>query len=396
MISWPVRKLGDFLRIKHGYAFKSAFFSNRGNFIVLTPGNFREEGGLKSQGEKEKFYSSVPPADYVLKSGEMLVVMTDLTQEARILGSPAIVPKDGFYLHNQRLGKVTNLDEDHLDKKYLYHLLNWHLVREQLKATATGATVKHTAPDRIYAVETPIPPLDMQKRIASILSAYDDLIENNMRRIAILEEMARRLYEEWFVHFRFPGHEAADVNPENWKDGSFKDVIKLQRGFDLPKKERMDGEFPVFAATGKHGQHCEAKVKGPGIVTGRSGSLGSVSYIHEDFWPLNTTLWGKEYPIGSVPYAFFFLTNIDLKGFNSGAAVPTLNRNDLHDLPTKLPPHSLLETFDTHAQPMFDMKFKLERKNENLRAQRDLLLPKLITGEIDVSKAEEVVGGEAA
>lgn len=200
--------------------------------------------------------------------------------------------------------------------------------------------------------------------------------------------MARRLYEEWFVQFRFPGHEEAEFEdglPKGWKEGTLQDVITLQRGFDLPAKQREPGDHPVFAATGLHGTHVEAKVQGPGVVTGRSGSLGTVTYIEQDFWPLNTTLWGKQYPLGSVLFAFFLLSSIDLKGFNAGAAVPTLNRNDIHKLPVLLPPKQVLRQFDDAVQPMFGLKRNLQRKNANLRAQRDLLLPKLISGEIDVS-----------
>jgi type I restriction enzyme S subunit len=109
------------------------------------------------------------------------------------------------FLHNQRLGKIVNLDEANLDRGFLYYLFNSAKVRDQIKATATGATVKHTAPERIYAVEIELPSLPIQRKIAAILSAYDDLIDNHTRRIAILEEMAQSLYREWFVHFRFPG-----------------------------------------------------------------------------------------------------------------------------------------------------------------------------------------------
>ena len=242
-----------------------------------------------------------------------------------------------------------------------------------------------------------------QRRIAAILSPYDDLIENNTRRIAILEEMARRLYEEWFVRFRFPGHEGVKMVeseigpvPEGWNVGRLEDVLILQRGFDLPKKHRELGPYPVFASTGKHGNHSEPKVRAPGVVTGRSGSLGTVVYVATDFWPLNTTLWVREFRVGSPLFAFFLLQSLDLAGYNSGAAVPTLNRNDIHGLPLAIPPESILGEFDNLVQPVFDLKDRLVRMNTNLRAQRDLLLPKLISGEIDVSEVGEPVMEAAA
>ena len=112
-------------------------------------------------------------------------------------------------------------------------------------------------------------------------------------------------------------------------------------------------------------------------------------YVEGDYWPLNTTLWVKEFKVGSPLYAFYLLSSIDLAGFNSGAAVPTLNRNDVHGLPVLKPTTEILTVFDDAVGPMMKLKLRLERKNANLRATRDLLLPKLISGELDVSHLPE-------
>lgn len=112
-------------------------------------------------------------------------------------------------------------------------------------------------------------------------------------------------------------------------------------------------------------------------------------YVERDFWPLNTTLWVKEFKVGSPLYAFYVLQSIDLVGFNSGAAVPTLNRNDVHGLPVFKPASDVLLHFDATAGPMLALKLRLEQKNANLRTTRDLLLPKLISGELDVSTLPE-------
>jgi len=264
-------------------------------------------------------------------------------------------------------------------------------VRSQIKGSATGATVRHTSPSRIYEVHVELPPLSTQRKIASILSAYDDLIENNTRRIAILEEMAQTIYREWFVNFRFPGHENVKLVdsplgqiPEGWEVGTLEDILVLQRGFDLPIKKRVAGDVAVFASTGVTGFHNEAKVRGPGVLTGRSGSLGTVSYVHEDSWPLNTTLWVKEFNWGTPRFAFFVLSGIDFETFNSGAAVPSLNRNNVHGLPMVLPPSEVIESFEEMASDLFDQAKLLRKKNTNLRTTRDLLLPKLISGRLDV------------
>ena len=261
---------------------------------------------------------------------------------------------------------------------------------------SAAAAVPGVNRNDLHRIPVRCPTPSLQRRIAATLSAYDDLIENNTRRIAILEEMARRIYEEWFVRFRFPGHEHtrmvdSDLGPvpEGWDVVRLDDVLVLQRGFDLPKQDRTDGPFPIISATGGSATHHECRVKGPGVVTGRSGSLGTVTYVESDFWPLNTTLWIKKFVVGSPLFSFYLLNTIDLAGFNSGAAVPTLNRNDLHGLPVLRPTPDVLAQFDEVAPPMMKLKRRLELMSENLRTTRDLLLPKLISGELDVSDLPE-------
>lgn len=279
--------------------------------------------------------------------------------------------------------------------RYVYYFLK----TLDLKRFNSGAGVPTLNRNDLDTLEITIHNVKTQRKIAAILSAYERLIENNTRRIKILEEMARSLYDEWFVKFRFPGYEQTKMVdselgliPEGWKVGRLDDALILQRGFDLPTKQRKEGNVPVYAATGIVGTHNEAKIKAPSIVTGRSGSLGTVIYIDEDFWALNTTLWVKQFRQVTPIYAFYLLSRLKLEQYNSGAAVPTLNRNDIHGLPVVIPSSAMLKKFDFHIQPLFNFKKNLTIKNENLRQTRDLLLPKLITGEIDVDNLD--VGNE--
>jgi type I restriction enzyme S subunit len=178
--------------------------------------------------------------------------------------------------------------------------------------------------------------------------------------------------------------------PEGWKVGRLEDVLVLQRGFDLPKGVRVEGSVPIVAATGITGFHNEAKAKGPGVVTGRSGTIGEVLYIQEDFWPLNTSLWVKEFPNSEPLYAYFLLSSLDLKQFNSGAAVPTLNRNDIHGVKVMVPPRNLQKLFQEITGTMFSQSRTLTLQTQNLRRTRDLLLPRLLSGQINVEAAEHV------
>jgi type I restriction enzyme S subunit len=218
---WAKRFIGELCEVKHGWAFKGEYFSEAGDFLLLTPGNFLEAGGIRLRENKEKFYAGDFPNEYLLNKNDLLVVMTDLVQSAPILGGSAWVPGDNRYLHNQRLGKVVNIKVDLVCKEFLYWIFNFDGYRSQVKGSASGATVRHTAPERIYKCKVHLPPIHIQKKIAAILSAYDDLIENNLKRIKLLEEMAQITYEEWFVRLKFPGHETTPIDsetglPEGW------------------------------------------------------------------------------------------------------------------------------------------------------------------------------------
>ena len=244
-------------------------------------------------------------------------------------------------------------------------------------------------------VVVPVPPQAEQRRIASILSAYDDLIEVNRRRIAVLETMARGLFEVWFVRFRFPGHEDCPVAvngdgplPPGWMRVQLHDMLVLQRGFDLPTSSRTDGPFPVVSASGVSGNHHQCKVHGPGVLTGRSGTIGQVHLIFEDHWPLNTTLYVKEFKLAGPAFALLLLRSLELGNSSTGSAVPTLNRNHIHGLPIIAPPADLMASFEQFAITNLRAADVLRKQSTTLAAARDLLLPRLISGELSVAAAE--------
>ena len=131
-----------------------------------------------------------------------------------------------------------------------------------------------------------------------------------------------------------------DLGMSDWSEVTLIDAIELQRGFDLPEKERVSGSFPIVASTSVVGFHNEARAEGPGVVIGRSGSIGGGQWIDEDYWPLNTTLWVKNFRGNDQRFVYFMLRNIDFARFNAGSGVPTLNRNHLASLIIQLPPLS--------------------------------------------------------
>ena len=282
-------------------------------------------------------------------------------------------------------------DRQRHDPYFVFYLMKMTVPKVKFLSSGTASGRENVSKSAFEGIEVKTPPLTIQRRIGSILRNYDELIENSQRRIRLLEAMARALYREGFVHFRFPGHEKhprvssplGDI-PKGWEVGSLDDVLVLQRGFDLPKADRVEGTVPIYAATGVTGFHNKAKVKAPGVVTGRSGTIGDVIYVQEDFWPLNTALWVKEFPKSEPLYAYHVLSALDLKQFNSGAAVPTLNRNDIHGFATMIPPRPLQKRFQEIAGAMLKQTRTLELQIQNLHRTRDLLLPRLLSGQVEL------------
>lgn len=310
-----------------------------------------------------------------------------LAREAPV-GNVAVIPEGHQYCLGQRTVLIRPIAEK-VYSDYLCYLLLTPELQGQLLGKAAGATVHHLNMKDIRALSIPnLPSLQVQKQAASVIKAYDDLIATNQRRIALLEDAARRLYREWFVQLRFPGHELVPVKdgvPQGWARDSLDKALFLQRGFDLPNGNRIAGEIPVYASTGINGFHNEAKATGPGVVTGRSGTLGMVHYVPTNFWPLNTSLWVKEFRRVSPLLAYFMLAELNLAQFNSGASVPTLDRKTAHQALVLLPPRETVEQFDALVQPMFDQIHALRSGNEATSKARDLLLPKLMSGQLDVS-----------
>lgn len=315
--------------------------------------------------------------EYLYKDPMLLVVARGVGGT----GDVKIAPPNAWVTN---LSIVLDLDNLKVNKQYLCYLLNRESLKDKLNSGAAQAQITI---DSLAKYRIQLPPLKQQKKNAEFIFNYDDLIENNRRRIQLLEESARLLYQEWFVHLRFPGHEQVSIIdgvPEGWSKEPLENLLILQRGFDLPVSKRVDGKVPIYASTGINGFHNVAKVNGPGVVTGRSGSLGTVMYVASDFWPLNTALWVKQFKKASPIFATFLLRAMKLEGYNGGAAVPTLNRNDVHKVDVLCPAENLMNEFELQVENIFKQVDKLKEYNEKLGQARDLLLPKLMSGELTV------------
>lgn len=297
-----------------------------------------------------------------------------------------ITEKENGWLTGSDCLKVC-LDKNLCYPKYIYYQLKSPFVGKWLEQISIGATMPSLNTGLLSGIELNLPPVDIQKGIAHRLEVYDDLIENNQKQIKLLEEAAQRLYKEWFVDLRFPGHETTpivDGVPEGWTATNINAVMTFHRGYDLTKSDMVPGEYPVVGSTSIIGYHDQYKINGPGIVTGRSGSLGEYQLIWEDFWPHNTSLYVSDMRGHHVLYLYSMLQTVDFSSLNNGGAIPTLNRNTLSNIDVIEAPEALQQEYVRIIMPYYQAIRNAQKKIHCLTEARDRLLPKLMSGEIEV------------
>jgi type I restriction enzyme S subunit len=196
----PFQKLGNWIDIKHGFAFKSQFFAEQGNYVLLTPGNFYEKGGYRDRGEKQKYFIGDVSDEFILNKGDLLIAMTE--QAAGLLGSPIIVPESGRFLHNQRLGLITYKENKKIHTKFLFHLFNTHDVRKQIHLSGSGVKVRHTSPKKVKEITVKIPDLAQQITISKKLDLLDSnskkLTELYRNRLIALQELKKSILQKAF------------------------------------------------------------------------------------------------------------------------------------------------------------------------------------------------------
>lgn len=409
-MKWTNYRLGDLIEIKHGYAFSGTYITQEDNGIVLvTPGNFRIGGGF--QEEKCKFFNGDVPEEYILRPGDLIVTMTDLSKNTDTLGYSALVPKSSrTYLHNQRIGLV-KMKTDCVDYKFLYWLMRTHTYQRTIANSATGATVKHTSPTKIYEYQFNAPEKNVQKKIAGILSAYDDLIENNQKQIRLLEEAAMRLYKEWFVNLQFPGYEntkIVDGVPEGWEKLYIEDVCQTVGGGTPSTKVPSyynNGTIPWVTPTDITRNDClilldtEKKITEEGLARSSAKMLPSETILMTSrasvgfFGISEQEVCTNQGFISCIPnnknLMMFLLLNLmsrkdEIRQKAGGATYLEINKSTFRKLIVIKPDDTLLNEFQSITYTILKRISALKKQSDLLKQARDKLLPKLMNGEIEV------------
>lgn len=291
------------------------------------------------------------------------------------------------------LGQRTVLIRPNVQKvnpQYLVYYLLSPKPQYELLGTANGATVAHVNLPAIRNLKIELPEKSVQDKIGTILVTYDDLIENNQKQIKLLEEAAQRLYKEWFVDLRFPGHEntkIVDGVPEGWHRGTIGQIAEFKRGRTITKAQVKGGNVPVIAGGLEPAYyHNVANTKAPVITISASGAnAGFVRLYGVDVFASDCSFvdsLGTE----SLFFVYEFLkeSKVSIDQLQKGSAQPHVYAKDINAMKITIPEKEYLERFDRYAKVYFNKIKTLQGQNERLKTARDLLLPKLMSGEVEV------------
>lgn len=408
--------LGDYIRIKHGFAFKGNFISPEDNGVVLvTPGNFAIGGGFKE--EKCKFFHAEYPDEYVLKPGDLIVTMTDLSKQGDTLGYSAKVPESKrVYLHNQRIGLV-DVFNPNADKDYLYWFMRSKNYQKTVVSTASGSTVKHTSPSRICEIELNLPSIGVQKKIAEILSSFDSKIKLNQKVNENLERQAQTIFHEWFISSSqkpknvgteigmlpagFTTMKIGDLHitiTDYVANGSFASLKANVRLYQEPNyayfirnTDLKSGTFEVFVDEHSYNFLSKSRLYGGEIIISNVGDVGSVFLCPVLNAPMtlgNNIIMLKPEKKSLKYYLYIWFKwsvgQRSIQGIKGGSAQPKFNKTDFKALPVILPPDDLLDKFHVAVSPMFDAIELRQSENRRLAALRDAILPKLMSSETSI------------
>jgi len=241
-----------------------------------------------------------------------------------------------------------------------------------------------------------LPPLSQQKEIADILSSLDNKIELLREENKTLEAIAQTIFKEWFVNFNFPdengkpykssGGKMIDSKlgeiPEGWRIGKICEILELNYGKALREEDRIAGSYPVFGSSGIIGTNKEYLINGPGIIVGRKGSIGTIFWSNESFYPIDTTFYVKD-KIGfqDLYFHYFLLKKQDFENRGSDSAVPGLNRNSVYSIHIVMPDKEIIQRFSAFVKEIFNKKMYVCIQIQTLSDLHCLLLPRLIKGE---------------
>lgn len=295
-------------------------------------------------------------------------------------------------------------DKEIVDPYYLMYILRLDSTKKALKdGYLSGSAIPRVVLKDFKRFPVYLPPLEEQKKIVNIIYNINSKIENNIKIINTIEEISKVLFKYWFIDFEFPNEEGQPyktsggemVNselgeiPSSFKTGNFKDILELKYGKSLVKKNRIPGEYPVYGSGGITGTHVDYLITGPGLIIGRKGSIGTLYLEFNNFYPIDTVFY-VESEIYEPTFLYLLFKQYDFTKSNNDSAVPGLNRDFVYNTKIIIPMNNIVREFQKIITPIYEQIENTLLETKKLQSLRDFLLPKLISGEIKISKELEV------
>ncbi|MCW1510461.1 restriction endonuclease subunit S [Acinetobacter baumannii] len=393
---WEKSDLTHLITIKHGFAFKSEFYSDKGQYVLLTPGSFYETGGFRDQGSKTKYYIGDIPDGYILSQGDMLLAMTE--QAEGLLGSALFVPENNRYLHNQRLGLVQILNQEKVCKDFLYLFFNSPSIRKQITEQSTGTKVKHTSPDRLCSVIGLIPPLKEQQKIAEIISSWDQAISATERLLENSQEQKKALMQQLLTGKKRLLDENGVRFVGEWEKVHIKDCAECLDNKRVPlnseQRSLMSGSIPYWGANGIVDYISDFIFDETIVLLAEDGGyfdeyqtrpISNISY--GKCWVNNHAhiLRAKKNSLNE--WIYYCLVHKNILAFVNGGTRAKLNKSDMLMIPLLLP--SLLEQKKiVSLLSLADQEIEnLQKKLDCLKQEKKALMQLLLTGKKRVKVA---------
>ena len=381
-MSWEAKGLDELGYVSRG---RSRHRPRDAAHLYGGPHPFVQTGDVKHAGLYLTEYIQTYSEDGLAQSrmwpaGTLCITIAANIADTAILGFDACFP-------DSVIGFIP--DDKKADARFIKYLFD-ALLQRKYKQFAQGAAQDNLSQSKLLSLKFPIPGISEQKQIADVLTAYDDLIENNRRRIQLLEQAARLLYKEWFVHLRFPGHEHTQIIdgvPEGWERQSLGEFATILKGKNITKETIEEGDVPVVAGGLKPAYyHNAANASGPVITVSASGAnAGHVALYHQDVWASDCSYLSSS---DNSEIWFLYLSmkycQAEITGMQQGAAQPHVYPKHLKRLGLLLPSRNLRDLFKETVEVCFLQIANLEKQTEKLAKARDLLLPKLMNGEMVV------------
>ena len=383
---WQNVRLGDYISIKSGLAYKGCHIG-KGESLLL---------GMGCVSFKEKFIESGArpyndPSDdrFVVKPGDIVLATRQQSNNLPILAMPAIIPfkyKNKRVLFGTNLYKVENKSE--IDNRFLFWLLKHQHYVNYIAGVKSGTAVQMVTKKNVEDYKFNCPPKSIRDKISNILWTYDTLIENNNRRIRLLEQMAENLYKEWFVRFRFPGHEKLENGlPKKWKIKRYEDELNIRYGKGLATEQLQEKGYPVFGSNGQIGFYKSYMYDKPQIlISCRGASSGVVNIsLPKSFITSNFLVCERNNSTESeFEYLKYYFLNTNLMQYQTGSAQPQITINNIKRLKLLIPEINVQRKFSKRVKAIDSEIFNLQHQNTLLTRQRDLLLPRLMSGKLEV------------